>query len=72
MKEVLWDEGIKMLEGAPHLAWVARGSILGKGHSLSKGVLPRNRGKYGLPREARNNRRTEGMLDMEAGPDHRG
>lgn len=45
MKEVIWDEGITRLEGPPHLARVARGGILGKGHSLSKGVFPRNRGK---------------------------
>ena len=42
MKEVIWDEGIKRLEGPPHLAWVARDGILGKGHSMSKGMFPRN------------------------------
>lgn len=72
MKEVIWDEGIKSLEGPPHLAWAARNGILGKGHSLSKGMLPRNRGKHGLQRQKHNNRRTEDMLDMEVGPDHRG
>lgn len=51
MKEVIWDEGIKRLEGPPHLAWVARDGILGKGHSMSKGMFPRNGGKCGLQRQ---------------------